>query len=60
MTKKIILLFSAVFLFTAFVGQSSAKLLYHETVTIILDDGTHVNLVLDDYGMPKPSRKGTM
>lgn len=60
MTKKIILLFSAVFLFTAFAGQSSAKLLYHETVTIILDDGTNINLVLDDYGMPKPSKKGAM
>ncbi len=60
MAKKIILLFSAVFLFTAFAGQSSAKLLYHETVTIILDDGTQINLVLDDYGMPKPSKKGAM
>ncbi|MCK4338221.1 MAG: hypothetical protein KAX11_09760, partial [Candidatus Aminicenantes bacterium] len=60
MTKKIIILFSAVFLFAAFAGQSSAKLLYHETVTIILDDGTQINLVLDDYGMPKPSKKGAM
>ena len=36
-------------------GGASARLLYQETVTIILDDGTQVVLVLDDYGMTTPA-----
>jgi hypothetical protein len=35
-------------------GSASARLLYQETVTIVLKDGTQVSLVLDDYGMTKP------
>jgi len=37
-----------------------ARPLYHETVTITLDDGTIVNLILDDKGMPKPPPRNTM
>jgi len=33
---------------------ASARLLYQETVTIILDDGTQVVLVLDDHGITTP------
>ena len=40
------------------VGDGEAKLLYEETLTIILDDGTHVMLVLDDYGTKPAQRTG--
>ena len=33
------------------VGTAEAKLIYEETVTITLDDGTPVMLVLDDKGV---------
>ena len=36
--------------------QASAKLLLNETVTIALEDGTKVMLVLDDKGMPSMPR----
>ena len=34
---------------------ADGRLLYQETVTIVLDDGTQVTLVLDDFGMSKPA-----
>ncbi|GAG51761.1 unnamed protein product, partial [marine sediment metagenome] len=40
--------------------RAAARPLYHETTTITLDDGTIVNLILDDKGMPKPSRRNTL
>ncbi|HSL17299.1 MAG TPA: hypothetical protein VLB51_05270 [Methylomirabilota bacterium] len=36
-------------------GAVDAKLLYEELVTITLDDGTQVALVMDDYGVTRPS-----
>lgn len=40
--------------------RAVARPLYHETTTITLDDGTIVNLILDDKGMPKPPPRSTM
>jgi len=37
-----------------------ARPLYHEMTTITLDDGTIVNLILDDKGMPSPPPRDTM
>jgi hypothetical protein len=39
---------------------AQARPLYHETTTITLDDGTIVNLILDDKGMPSPPPRDTM
>ena len=40
--------------------RASARPLYHEMTTITLEDGTIVNLILDDKGMPKPPPRSTM
>ena len=36
-------------------GSLEAKLVYEEMVTITLDDGTKIILVMDDYGIKRPS-----
>jgi len=40
--------------------RAEARPLYHETTTITLDDGTIVNLILDDKGMPKPPPRSAL
>ena len=40
--------------------QAQARPLYHETTTIALEDGTIVNLVLDDKGIPTPPPRNEM
>ncbi|MBN1918319.1 MAG: hypothetical protein JW889_10440 [Verrucomicrobia bacterium] len=40
--------------------NAQARPLYHETTTITLDDGTIVNLILDDKGMPDPPPRDQM
>jgi hypothetical protein len=37
-------------------GVVDAKLVYEELVTVTLDDGTAVVLVMDDYGVQRPSQ----
>jgi hypothetical protein len=51
----------AVFVWLAVLATpASARPLYHETTTITLDDGTIVNLILDDKGMPAPPPRNEM
>ncbi|MDH4219700.1 MAG: hypothetical protein OEY18_07115 [Candidatus Aminicenantes bacterium] len=57
--KKKAILVSLLFCFVlALPILVSSRLLYHEILTIVLDDGTSIHLILDDTGMPKPERKG--
>ena len=60
MLKKMILFAAVILLAAVFPEISTAKLIYQETVTIVLQDGTQVNLVLDDHGMPEPKASGPM
>lgn len=60
MSKKMVLLTAAILMTAVFPWITTARLLYHETVTIALEDGTKVNLVLDDAGIQKPAGNRTM
>jgi hypothetical protein len=46
---------AALVLAVAVPGTIDAKLVYEEMVTITLDDGTQVVLVMDDYGVTRPT-----
>jgi len=59
-TMKLWCVMAAVALVALLAPRAGARPLYHETTTIALDDGTIVNLVLDDKGMPKPPPRDTM
>ncbi len=47
----------ALLLAIAMAVPAAAKLLYEETLTIVLDDGTPVILVLDDQGLTRPHER---
>ena len=55
-TTMIRLAIAAVVLAIAVPGSLDAKLVYEEMVTVTLDDGTTIILVMDDYGIKRPTR----
>jgi hypothetical protein len=55
-TPMIRLAIAALALAIAIPGSLDAKLVYEEMVTITLDDGTKIILVMDDYGIKRPTR----